>query len=494
MELAPLRRGHRRVLVTARAAAALVLALFATPAAAPQAGDAVAAEPVLRWRLDTTTPFVWQAVTAVLELVAPAPLPLTGPPRVEPVAGLDLQPLPAGDGIAALAGTDRFVIPVARYRLTARIAGRTTLPAARAAVGGTERTAGAVRLDVRPVADPIAATRAVGAFDRAVAFRWLGADAGELTVEVTGSGSVPLVEHPLPEVRGGSIVDTAQEVDEAGARKRWRYRLRAGGGGVLSVVVPALPYLRLPDGEPAQIGAQTVALPPPAAEPAPAELPAVDAARCGAAPAFDRRRACRAAELHGLGVSRFAAGDTAAAVLALRAALRLRGWPETRSALAAVEAATGLTGLHHGADTAWPRRGLWAAGLLAAAAGAAGALRRGTSRRRRTGFAAAGLAALLLAAGVAALAAPGGVAERRMAVIGRAGAALHRVPAPEGSVVAILPAGRPVAVSRRFQDYTLIEDAAGSGWVSTASLEALQSRDRHRRGSLRPAQASVRFR
>ena len=248
--------------MTARAAAALVLALFATPAAAPQAGDAVAAEPVLRWRLDTTTPFVWQAVTAVLELVAPAPLPLTGPPRVEPAAGLDLQPLPAGDGIEALAGTDRFVIPVARYRLTARTAGRTTLPAARAAVGGTERTAGAVRLDVRPVADPIAATRAVGAFDRAVAFRWLGADAGELTVEVTGSGSVPLVEHPLPEVRGGSIVDTAQEVDEAGARKRWRYRLRAGGGGALSVVVPALPYLRLPDGEPAQIGAQPVALPP----------------------------------------------------------------------------------------------------------------------------------------------------------------------------------------------------------------------------------------
>ena len=127
MELAPLRRGHRRVLVTARAAAALVLALFAALPAAPQAGDAVEAEPVLRWRLDTTTPFVWQAVTAVLELVAPAPLPLTGPPRVEPVAGLDLQPLPAGDGIEALDGTDRFVIPVARYRLTARIAGRTTL-------------------------------------------------------------------------------------------------------------------------------------------------------------------------------------------------------------------------------------------------------------------------------------------------------------------------------------------------------------------------------
>ncbi len=463
-------------MVTARAAAALVLALFATLPAAPQAGDAAAAEPVLRWRLDTTTPFVWQAVTAVLELVAPAPLPLAGPPRVEPVAGLDLQPLPAGDGIEALAGTDRFVIPVARYRLTARIAGRTTLPAARAAVGGTERTAGAVRLAVRPVADPIAAARAVGAFERAVAFRWLGADAGELTVEVTGSGSVPLVEHPPPEVRGGSIVDTAQEVDEAGTRKRWRYRMHAAGdGSALSVVVPALPYLRLPDGQAAQIAAQTVALPPAAAEPAPAEMPAVDAARCGAAPPFLRQRSCRAAELHALGLSRFAAGDTAAAVLALRAALRLRGWPETRSALAGIEAATGLTGLRHGADTAWPRRGLWVAGLLAAAAGAAGALRRGTSRRARTGFAAAGLAALLLAAGVAALAAPGGVAERRMAVIGRAGAALHRVPAPEGSVVTRLPAGQAVTVGRRFQDYTLIEHrGVGSGWVATATLAALQ--------------------
>ena len=60
-----------------------------------------------------------------------------------------------------------------------------------------------------------------------------------------------------------------------------------------------------------------------------------------------------------------------------------------------------------------------------------------------------------------------------MAVIGRAGAALHRVPAPEGSVVARLPAGRTVAVSRRFEDYTLIEDAAGSGWVATASLASL---------------------
>ena len=476
MDLAPLRRGHRRVLVTARAAPALVLALFATLPAAPQAGDA-AAEPVLRWRLDTTTPFAWQAVTAVLELVAPAPLPLAGPPRVEPVAGLDLQPLPAGDGIEALAGTDRFVIPVARYRLTARAAGRTTLPAARAAVGGTERTAGAVELAVRPVADPIAAARAVGEFERAVAFRWLGADAGELTVEVTGSGSVPFVEHPPPEVSGGSIVETAQEVDEAGTRKRWRYRLHAAGdGGALSVVVPALPYLRLPDGQPAQIAAQTVALPPPAAaEPAPAELPAAGAARCGAVPPLLRQRSCRAAELHDLGVSRFASGDTAAAVLALRAALRLRGWPETRSALAAIEAATELTGLRHGADTAWPRRGLWTAGLFAAAAGAAAALRRGTSGPTRTGFAAAGLAALLLAVGVAALAAPGGVAERRMAVIGRAGAAVHRVPAPEGSVVARLPAGQAVAVSRRFQDYTLIEDrGVGSGWVATATLAALQ--------------------
>ena len=62
-----------------------------------------------------------------------------------------------------------------------------------------------------------------------------------------------------------------------------------------------------------------------------------------------------------------------------------------------------------------------------------------------------------------------------MAVIGRAGAAVQRVPAPEGSVTGRLSAGRPVAVSRRFDDYVLIEDAAvGSGWVSTASLAALQ--------------------
>ena len=383
-----------QLLVTARAAA-LVLALFAAlPAAAqtavPDREDA--AEPVLRWRLETTTPFVWQAVTAVLELVAPAPLPLAGQPRVEPVAALDLRPLPVGDGIEALAGTDRFVIQVARYRLTARVAGRTTLPGARVAVGGAERAAEAVGLVVRPVAEPVAASRAVGDLARAVAIRRVGTDAAELTVEVSG-GSVPFVEHPLPEVRGASIVDTAQEVDEAGARKRWRYRLRADGGGALSVVVPALPYLRLPDGESAQIGAETVVLPPSAgAEPAPAELPAAGAARpgCGVAPPLLRRRSCRAAELHDLGVGRFAAGDTATAVLALRGALRLRGWPETRSALAAIEAATGLTGLGRGADTAWLRRGLWTTGLLAVAAGAVAALRPGRSRRERAGFAAAG--------------------------------------------------------------------------------------------------------
>ena len=33
-----------------------------------------------------------------------------------------------------------------------------------------------------------------------------------------------------------------------------------------------------------------------------------------------------------------------------------------------------------------------------------------------------------------------------------------RPAAPEGSVVALLPAGRTVAVSRRFQDHTLLED------------------------------------
>ena len=61
-----------------------------------------------------------------------------------------------------------------------------------------------------------------------------------------------------------------------------------------------------------------------------------------------------------------------------------------------------------------------------------------------------------------------------MAVIGRAGAAVQRVPAPEGSVTGRLPAGLPVAVGHRFDDYVLIEDAAGSGWIPTASLAALQ--------------------
>ena len=62
-----------------------------------------------------------------------------------------------------------------------------------------------------------------------------------------------------------------------------------------------------------------------------------------------------------------------------------------------------------------------------------------------------------------------------MAVIGRTGAAVQRVPAPEGSVVARLTAGQPVAVSRRFHDYVLIDDgAAGTGWVRTGSLAAPQ--------------------
>ena len=439
--------------------------------------EAAAAEPVLRWRLDTTTPFVWEGVTALLELIAPAPLPLVGPALVEPAAPLNLQPLRAGSGISALDGSDRYVIPVARYRLTARVAGRTVLPGARVTVAGTERTADSVGLSVRRVPDPIAASRAVGEFARAVEIRRLGTDAAELTVELTGAGSVPFVEHPPPAVRGGSVADTVVEVDAAAARKRWRYRLRSDGSGTLAAVVPPLPYLRLPGGEPALIGAQTVTLPRAAAAGRPEALPSIDLddRGCAAGPALARRRACRAAELHELGVGRFAAGDTATAVLALRAALRLRGWPQTRSALAAIESATGLTGLGRGADTTWPRRTLWIAGLLAAAGCTAGALRPGRNPRERAGFAASGVAALVLAAVVAAVVAPGGEAERRMAVTGRAGAAVQRVPAPEGSVTARLSAGRPVTVSRRFDDYVLIEDAAvGSGWVSAASLAALQ--------------------
>ncbi|MCY4377743.1 MAG: hypothetical protein OXC31_28640 [Spirochaetaceae bacterium] len=435
----------------------------------------------MRWRLDTTTPFVWQGVLAVLEVVAPAPLPLVGPALVEPVPALDLQPLPAASGIAALDGSDRYVIPVARYRLTARAAGRTALPEAHVTVAGTARSAEAAGLVVRPLPDPIAASRAVGELDRSVRIRRLGAGAAELTVELTGSGSVPFVEHPPPAVRGGRMVDAAVEGDADGARKRGGCPPRRGGGGVRAAVVPALPSLRLPGGETALIAAETVTLPPPeAAGASPPELPAAGRADrgCGPEPAFVRRRSCRAAELHGLGVGRFAAGDTAGAVLALRAALRLRGWPETRAALEAIESATGLTGLRRGADTAWPRRALWMAGLLIAAGCAAGTIRQGRSRRGRIGLGAA--AVVLLAAGVAAAVAPGSEAERRMAVIGRAGAAVQRVPAPAGRVRPRRPAGLPVAVSRRFDDYVLIEDApiengtAGSGWVSTAALAALQ--------------------
>ena len=475
MGLAERRRASRRLLVNARVAGALVLAVAA---ALPAAGQSAPAEPALRWRVDTTTPFVWQGVPAVLELIAPAPLPLVGPALVEPAAALELWLLPAENGIAALEGTDLYVIPVARYRLTATAAGRAALPAARVTVAGTERTARAVGLAVRAVAGPVAASRAVGSFDRAVQIRRLGTDAVELTVELTGAGSVPFVEHEPPAVRGGSVVDTAVEVDTAGARKRWRYRLSGDGSGMLAAVVPALPYLRLPGGEPALIAAETVTLPPPAGVGTPpAELPALDPddRGCGAEPPRARRRSCRAAELHALGIDRFAAGDTAAAVLALRAALRLRGWPQTRAALVAIESETGLTGLRRGADTAWPRRALRIAGLLAAAGCAAGALRQGRNRRARAGLAAAGVAAVLLAAGVAAVAAPGAEQERGMAVIGRAGAAVQRVPAPEGSVTGRLPAGLPVAVSHRFDDYVLIEDGAGGeGWVSAASLAAPQ--------------------
>ena len=269
--------------------------VFTTPLQITVLGraESAAAEPVLRWRLDTTTPFVREAVTAVLELIAPAPLPLVGQPRVEPVAALDLQPLPAADGIEPLAGSDRFVIPVARYRLTARVAGRTTLPGARVAVAGTERMADSVGLVVRRVPEPVAASRAVGDFSRTVEIRRLGTDAAELTVDLTGTGSVPYVEHPQPAVRGGSVVDTAVEVDAAGSSKQWRYRLRGDGGGALSVLVPALPYLRLPEGEVAEIAAQTIALPRAiAAGPPRGELPAIDPADrgCGAAPALGRRR------------------------------------------------------------------------------------------------------------------------------------------------------------------------------------------------------------
>ena len=263
MGLAELRRAFGRLLVNARVAVSLVLAVAAALPAAGQSAEA--AEPRLRWRLDTTTPFVWQGVSAVLELSTPAPLPLVGPALVEPVAALDLQSLADDHGILALEGTDRYVIPVARYRLTARIAGRTALPEAHVTVAGTARTAAAVGLVVRPVTDPIAASRAVGEMDRALQIRRLETDAAELTVQLTGSGSVPFVEHPPPLVRGGRVVDTAVEVDAAGARKRWRYRLRAEGSGVLEVVVPALPYLRLPGGETALIAAETVTLPPPEA-------------------------------------------------------------------------------------------------------------------------------------------------------------------------------------------------------------------------------------
>ena len=263
MGLAERRRASRRLLVNARVAGALVLAVAAGLPAAGQ--SAAPAEPALRWRVDTTTPFVWQEVSAVLELIGPAPLPLVGPALVERAAALDLQLLPAENGIVALEGTDHYVIPVARYRLTATAAGRRALPAARVTVAGTERTAGAVGLVVRAVAGPVAASRAVGRFDRAVQIRRLGTDAVELTVELTGAGSVPFVEHEPPVVRGGIVVDTAVEVDAAGARKRWRYRLRGDGGGMLAAVVPALPYLRLPGGETALIAAETVTVPPPAA-------------------------------------------------------------------------------------------------------------------------------------------------------------------------------------------------------------------------------------
>ncbi len=145
------------------------------------------------------------------------------------------------------------MIPVARYRLTARVARRITLPGARVAVGGAERTADAVELRVRPVAEPIAASRAMGDFVRAVDIRRIGTGTAELTVELTGRGSVPFVQHPPPEVRGGSVVDTTVEGDAGGPRKRWRYRLRGDGSGALAAVVPPLPYLRVPAGEPALI-------------------------------------------------------------------------------------------------------------------------------------------------------------------------------------------------------------------------------------------------
>ena len=435
---------------------------------------AAAAEPVLRWRLATTRPFVWQAVTAMLELTATAPLPLVGRPEVAPVAALDLQPLPVQRGIEPLTEPDRYVIPVARYRLTARAAGRLTLPPARVLVDGVERVSDSMGLVIHPLPESIAASRAVGDFARRVEIRRIGTGAFELTVELAGAGGVSFVEHPPPVVSAGTIVATVAQVDAAGARKAWRYRLRSDASGALSVVVPPLPYLRLPDGETAQIDAETVTAPQAQGAATPGEaLPVIDPAErgCGAAGPLDRRRVCRAALLHNRGVSRFAAGDVSTAVLALRASLRMRGWPETRAALAGIEEATGLTGLAGGADTTPLRRVLWVVGCVIAVGTAAAALWRGRSRRGRAVTVAAGAAAVALVVAVGAVAAPGGEDERRMAVIGRAGAAVQRIPAPDGTTVGRLPAGSPVRVLHRFDDYALIDTAtAGLGWVSTGAV------------------------
>ncbi|MEX2442010.1 MAG: tetratricopeptide repeat protein, partial [Alkalispirochaeta sp.] len=124
-----------------------------------------------------------------------------------------------------IADTTLYEIPVAAFIFTPTSSGSMTIPAATIRAEGIDVTAPALAFDVNSLPQEVQTSGAVGQLDVDISIgsdELMPGDTGEVTVQVSGTGNLPVLEFPDVELRGlveiGRSQDSSIVPDEEGIR------------------------------------------------------------------------------------------------------------------------------------------------------------------------------------------------------------------------------------------------------------------------------------
>ncbi len=170
-----------------------------------------------RWRALSDPVYVGQSIPVLLEITKidsftfPDSVSFRAPPAglFEEVSGF------GSVSSNMVAGVDLFTIPVAAFIFTPTSTGEVSIPAAQVDARGMTVTAPALTITPRELPPQIARSGAVGSFtvyNELDLLELVSGETGELVIEISGAGNLPVLDPPEVTFQGLTLVDQSDSL------------------------------------------------------------------------------------------------------------------------------------------------------------------------------------------------------------------------------------------------------------------------------------------